>query len=249
LSGLAVGSGRAISSDADFEHFRQPEVDALPPMNRTIIVTLLALVAAAALFFGYRAYKLSAERDLAQQRAAAEMALARQRQAEIASRAAAIAEARRMAEARAKEEMERLEKIRQEQEAAQAALAAAEAEVARLAALLADKKDASEEAARLAAERERASAQADAARLAALKKLHDLDEEKRLIADRRAAREAALRRQLAWEAEAERLRLERERDAAFTSSYLVTDIKSILIIKPDHPAPAPVDTSASPPKK
>ena len=104
-------------------------------MNRNLIVTLIALVAAAALFFGYRAYKLSAERDLAQERAAAELALARQRQGELARRTAAVNEARRMAEARAQEEMKRLEKIREEQEAAQAALAAADAEVARLAAL------------------------------------------------------------------------------------------------------------------
>lgn len=219
-------------------------------MNRTIIVTLLALVAAAALFFGYRAYKLSADRDLAQQRAEAEMALARQRQTELANRAAAILEARRMAEARAKEEMERLAKIREEQAAAQAALSAAEAEVARLAALLAERKGAGDEGARLATERERASAQAEAARLAALRKLQDLDQEKRLIADRRAAREAALKRQLAWEAEAERLRLEREREeAAFPRGYLLTDIKSIYIAKPDHPPAPPADTSTPLPSK
>ena len=47
-------------------------------MNRNLIITLLALVAAAALFFGYRTYRLSAEHDLAQQRAEAELELARQ---------------------------------------------------------------------------------------------------------------------------------------------------------------------------
>lgn len=216
-------------------------------MNRNIIVTLLALVAAAALYFGYRAYKASADRDLAQQRHEAEMALAREHDAEKARLAAAILEAQRMSELRAKEEMERLEKIRQEQAAAQAALAAAEAEMARLAALLANK-NGDADAARLAAERERASAEADAARLAALKKLQDLDQEKRLIADRAAARLAALRRQQAWEAEAERLRLQHERDSEVVSTYLVKDIKSIYILKPERPATPTVDTSTPPPK-
>jgi hypothetical protein len=208
-------------------------------MNRNLIVTLLALVAAAALFFGYRAYKLSAERDLAQERAAAEFALARQRQAELARRAAAVNEARRMAEARAQEEMKRLAKIREEQEAAQAALAAADAEVARLAALLAGKNDASAEAARLAAERQLASANAEAARLAALKKIHDLDEEKRQIADRAAARDAALRRQMALETEAERLAREQDMNAYRVGGYLVRDIKSLYILRSDRPAEPP----------
>ena len=214
------------------------------PMNRKIIFTLLALVAVAALYFGYRAYKQSADRDLAQQRLQAEMALAKERDAEKARLAAAMLEAQRMSELRAKEEMERLEKIREEQAAAQAALAAAEAEMARLAALRANQ-NGDADAARLAAERERARAEADAARLAALKKLQDLDQEKRLIADRAAARLAALRRQQAWEAEAERLRPQHERDSEVTSTYLVKDIKSIYILKPATPT---VDTATPPPK-
>ena len=76
-----------------------------PSMNRNILVSFLAVLAAVGLFFGYQAYKLSADRELAQQRAAAELALARQHQEESARRAAAMVEARRMAEARAKEEM------------------------------------------------------------------------------------------------------------------------------------------------
>jgi hypothetical protein len=208
-------------------------------MNRNILVTLLALVAAAALYFGYQTYQKSAERDLAQQRAAAELELARQLQADLARRSAANLEARRMAEARAKEEMARLEKIRQEQEEAQAALAAAEAESARLAALQAEKNGVGADAARLAAERAHAAAEADAARLAALKKLQDLDLEKRQIADRAAARLAALKRQEAWEAEARRLAAEHERNAFVVGGYLVRDVKSLYILKPDHPPEPP----------
>jgi len=215
-------------------------------MNRNLIVTLLALVAAGALFFGYRAYKLSADRDLEQQRAAAELALAREHQAEQARRAAAVLEARRMAEARAKEEMARQNRLREEQ----AALAAAEAEAARLAAeadqLLAEKTAAEAEAARLAALRGQESAGAEAARLAALQKLRDLDRQKRLEADRAAARLAALRRQQAWEAEAERLALEQQRNAWVVGGYLVRDIKSLYIMKPDHP-PEPSANPAKPP--
>ena len=218
-------------------------------MNRNLIVTLIALVAAAALFFGYRAYKLSAERDLAQERAAAELALARQRQGELARRTAAVNEARRMAEARAQEEMKRLEKIREEQEAAQAALAAADAEVARLAALLAEKDVASADAARLAAERQQASAAAEAARLAALKKMHDLDEEKRQIADRAAARDAALRRQMALEAEAERLAWEQALNAYRVGGYLVRDIKSLYILRAAPPPEPPANPSGPAPSK
>jgi hypothetical protein len=216
-------------------------------MNRNLIVTLLALVAAGALFFGYRAYKLSADRDLEQQRAAAELVLAREHQAELARRAAAAIEARRMAEARAKEEMERQNRLREEQ----TALAAAEAEAARLASeadqLLAEKNAAEAEAARLAALRGQESAGAEAARLAALQKLRDLDHEKRLQADRAAARLAALRRQQAWEAEAERLALEQQRNAWVVGGYLVRDIKSLYIMRPEHPATPPVPDPAKPP--
>jgi len=221
-------------------------VDGHPLMNRNIIVTLLALVAAAALFFGYRTYKLSAERDQAQQRAEAELLLAREQQAELARRAAATAEARRMSEERAREEMARLEKIRQEQADAQTALDAANAEAARLAALLAEKNEIVADA-RLAAERGRAAAAAGAARLAALRKLQDLDLEKRQIADRAAAREAALRRQEAWEAEAARLAAERERNAYKVGGYLVRDVKSIYILKNEPPASPPADAPKPPP--
>jgi len=145
-------------------------------MNRKFITAFLAVVAAVGLFFGYRAYKLSADRELAQQRAAAELALARQHQEEMARRSAAMVEARRMAEARAKEEMARLDRIREEQEAAQAALKAAEAELARLEA---ERNAAGTDADRLAAARARDSATADAARLAAIEKLRALDLEKR----------------------------------------------------------------------
>ena len=151
-----------------------------------------------------------------------------------------------MSEERAKEEVARLEKIRQEQADAQTALDAANAEAARLAALLAEKNGNVTDA-RLAAERERAATAAEAARLAALKKLQDLDSEKRQIADRAAAREAALRRQEAWEAEAARLAAERERNAFKVGGYLVRDLKSLYILKPEPPATPPAESPKTPP--
>lgn len=229
-------------------------------MNKKLVGVVLALVVAAGLFFGYRAYKLRADRQLAQQRAEAQLALIKEHEAELARRTAAIVEARRLAELRAKEELERQAKLREEQEAAQAALDAAQAEMARLAAeserLRAAKDAASADAARLAAERERASAAAEAARLAALKKLQDL-ERRRTEADRESARLAALLRQQEMEAEAQRLALERERQAYEVGGYLVRDFSSLYILKetkatppsenkvPNATPPAP---SAEPPK-
>ena len=243
------GLVRLVCFHREIEHFHPCVVDAHSLMNRNLIITLLALVAAAALFFGYRTYRLSAEHDLAQQRAEAELELARQRQTEQARRMAAILEARRMAELRAQEEMARLEKIRAEQAEAQAALAAAEAEQARLAALLAGKNGAGADAARLAAERARAAAEAEAARLAALKKLQDLDLEKRQIADRAAARLAALKRQEALEAEAARLAAEEDRKKFAVGGYLVRDVKSLYILKPEQPPEAPTTPAKAPPSK
>lgn len=221
-------------------------------MNRKLIATLLGLVLAAGLFFGYRAYKVSADRELAQQRAAAQLALIKEHEAELARRTAAILEAKRMAEARAREEVARQERLREEQAAAEAALASAEADLARLQAesarLLAEKNATAADAARLAAERARASAAADAARLAALQKLHELDE-KRAEIDRETARLAALLHQQEVEAEAQRLALERERQNFEVGGYLVRDLRSFYILKADPKATAPADaTKAEPPK-
>lgn len=210
-------------------------------MNRNIIVILIGLVVAAGLFFSYRTYKLSADRELARQRAVAQLALIKEHEVELARRTAAILEARRLAEARAREEAEQQERIRAEQAAAQAALAAAQAELDRLAAeterLQAEKNAVSADAARLAAERQRAAAAANAARLAALQKLRELDE-KRAQADRDTARLAALLRQQELEVAARRLALERERQAYEVGGYLVRDFTSLYILKKDQPPPS-----------
>ena len=221
-------------------------------MNRKLIATLLGLVIAAGLFFGYRAYKVAADRELAQQRAAAQLALIKEHEAELARRTAAILEAKRMAEARAREEIARQERLREEQAAAEAALASAEADLARLQAesarLQAEKNATAADASRLAAERARASAAADAARLAALQKLHELDE-KRAEIDRETARLAALLHQQEVEAEAQRLALERERQNFEVGGYLVRDLRSFYILKADPKAAHPADaTKAEPPK-
>ncbi len=219
-------------------------------MNRKIIITLIALVVAAGLFFGYRAYKLTADRELAQQRAAAQLSLIKEHEAELARRMAAILEARQMAEARAREEIARQERLREEQTAAQAALAAAQAEVDRLAAetarLTAERDAGNLEASRLAADRQRDAAAAESARLAALQKLHDLDE-KRALADRETARREALLHQQELEAEAQRLALEQERNAYKVGGYLVTDFQSIRILRDsalqqDKPAADPAQS-------
>ena len=84
--------------------------------------------------------------------------------------------------------------------------------------------------------------------IAALKKLQDLELEKRQIADRAAAREAALRRQEAWEAEAARLAEERARNAWTVGGYLVRDVKGIYILKPE-PVPAAGNAAKPPPSK
>ena len=104
------------------------------PMKRTLLAILLGLVAVTGLVVGYRAYKQAADRALAEQRAAVQLAQIKEHEAELARRTAAIREARRMAEARALEEVARQERQREEEQAAQAALAAAQAELARLAA-------------------------------------------------------------------------------------------------------------------
>ena len=221
-------------------------------MNRKIIVVLVAIVIAVGIFFGYRSYKASADRELARQRAEAQLALIKEHEADLARRTAALVEARRMAEERAKDELARQEQMRKEQEAAQAALEAAQADLARLAAererMAAEKDAASADAARLAAERDRASAAAEASRLAALQKIHDL-EAKRIAADRDAARRAALLHQQELEAEAQRLALERERQAYEVGGYLVRDFSSLYILKDNKPTPpANPPATAVPPK-
>ncbi|MDB6169445.1 MAG: hypothetical protein JWM88_2309 [Verrucomicrobia bacterium] len=222
------------------------------PMNRKIIVVIVALVLVAGVFFGYRAYKLSADRELARQRAEAQLALIREHEAELARKNAAIEEARRMADAREKEEADRLEKMRAEQAAAEAALAAAQADLARFTAererLAAEKAAATEESARLAAERELAAAVADAARQAALQKIRDL-EQRRAVANRDAARRAALLRQQELEAEAQRLALERERREYEVGGYLVRDFSSIYILKTEHPPKGEEPAAGSEPAK
>lgn len=205
------------------------------PMKRTLLAILLGLVAVTGLVVGYRAYKQAADRALAEQRAAVQLAQIKEHEAELARRTAAIREARRMAEARALEEVARQERQREEEQAAQAALAAAQAELARLAAeserLLAERNLTTADAARLAAERARAAADADAARLAALQHLREL-ESRRAQADRETARLAALLRQQELELEAQRLALERERQAYEVGGYLVRDFSSLYILKP-----------------
>ncbi|MDB6126814.1 MAG: hypothetical protein JWM35_710 [Verrucomicrobia bacterium] len=221
-------------------------------MNRKIIITVVAIVVAMGLFFGYRSYKASADRELARQRAEAQMALIREHEADLARRNAALVEARRMAEERAKDELARQEEMRKEQEAAQAALEAAQADLARLNAerdrMAAEKDAASADAARMAAERDRASAAAEAARVAALQKIHDL-EARRIAADRETARRAALLHQQELEAEAQRLALERERNAYEVGGYLVRDFSSLYILKDNKPTPPSATPSTTVPPK
>ncbi|MBS0662397.1 MAG: hypothetical protein JSR48_03985 [Verrucomicrobia bacterium] len=220
-------------------------------MKRPILIVLAFLLLAAGGYFGYRTYKQAADRELARRRAEAQFALIKEHEAELARRTAAIAEARRMAEARAKEELARQEKLRAEQEAAQAALAAAQAEMARLAAeaerIKAAKEAAEAETAAQTAERARAAAAADAARLAALKKLREI-EEARAEASRDLARLNALLRQQELEAEAQRLALEREKHDFEVGGYLVKDFSSIYIIKTEKPDPAPIEKPKSTPE-
>ena len=221
-------------------------------MNRKIIIVIVAIVLAAGLFFGYRSYKQSADRELARQRAEAQLALIKEHEADLARRNAALVEARRMAEERAKEELARQEEMRKEQEAAQAALAAAQADLARLNAererLEAEKNAATADSARLAAERERAAAAADAARLAALEKIRNL-EARRLAADRDAKRRADLLRQQELEAEAQRLALEKERNAYEVGGYLVRDFSSLYILKDTKATPTSNQPSTTVPPK
>ncbi|MDB6093401.1 MAG: hypothetical protein JWM32_963 [Verrucomicrobia bacterium] len=218
-------------------------------MNRKILVVIVAVIVAAGLFFGYRAYKASADRQLAQQRAEAQLALIKEHEAELARRTAAILEARRMAEARAKDELARQEKLRQEQAEAQAALDAAQAEITRLndeaARLAAERNATTAESARLAVERQRAADAANAARLAALQKLRDLDQ-KRAETDRETARLAALLRQQELEAEAQRLALEHERQSFEVGGYLVRDFRSVYILKEKKPVGADAKTATPP---
>ena len=219
-------------------------------MNRKLLATLLTLVIAGGLYYGYHTYKVSADRELAERRAAAQRALIKQHEEELARRTAAIQEARRMAEARAKEELALQERLREEQAAADAALAAAQADLARLAAeserLLAAKNAASADATRLAAERAKAAA-VEAARLAAQQKLREL-EEHRAQADRDTARLAALLRQQELEAEAQRLALERERRDYEVGGYLVRDFDSLYILKDPKPTPPSDPVKTEPPK-
>ncbi len=177
-------------------------------MKKTPVIVTIVILGLIAAGFAYRSYKADAERTLAAQRDADDRAAAEQRRLETERRAAAEAEAARLATLKAQQEAEAAEKnlaqLRADEAAATAARQAAEAEVSRLTAererLRLEKEAAQGEARKLAEARERAAADAEQARLDAVEKLSALEREKRETADREAARLASLKHQQELEA-------------------------------------------------
>jgi hypothetical protein len=177
-------------------------------MKKKILLLSVLLVILFGVYLGYRGYvQHKLENEQAAQALSREIA-ERERLAELERRASAEAEAHRLAEMQARREAEdserRLADLQAAQDRATAERAAAEAALARMQEeterLRAEKEAAQGESRRLAELREQESAAANAARLAALEKLRALEQEKRDLTDREAARLAALRRQAELEA-------------------------------------------------
>ena len=179
-------------------------------MKKGIIIAIIVLIAATCGFYGFRQYKRSSEQALTDQRFAADKAEQTRLQADAARRAEAEAESHLLAALKAQKDAEQaaleLQKLRSEQATAEAARIVAEKEAATAEAeraRLAKEKEALEGEARLLAEqREKEATIADAARRDALLKLADAEQKKRELADREAARLAALKTQQAIEEQA-----------------------------------------------
>ena len=179
-------------------------------MKKGIIIAIIVLIAATCGFYGFRQYKRSSEQALTDQRFAADKAEQTRLQADAARRAEAEAESHLLAALKAQKDAEQaaleLQKLRSEQATAEAARIVAEKEAATAEAeraRLAKEKESLEGEARLLAEqREKEATIADAARRDALLKLADAEQKKRELADREAARLAALKTQQAIEEQA-----------------------------------------------
>ena len=178
-------------------------------MKKGIAILLACILLVLAVVFGYREYQADLERKEAELRAADERAYDEARREDASRKAAMVAEARRLAELKARQESAETEQnlalLRGWQAEAEAARQAAEENARRLAAVharLASEKEAAEsEFRRLSDLRVKEAADAEARRQAALKQLDKLESEKRELADREAMRVAALKRQQELEAE------------------------------------------------
>jgi hypothetical protein len=168
-------------------------------MKKGPVIAIIVVLALIASFFGYRSWKDSMDRDLAERRERDVDA----GKTEAEQRAAAEAEAARLAQEKTRLDADENARKLAELRTAQAALDAerkkaeeAEREAAAEKVRLEQAKAAADqEASRLSAERAKAEADADAARQAAMEKLAELDRQKQEIADREAARLAALKHQ------------------------------------------------------
>jgi fused signal recognition particle receptor len=176
-------------------------------MKKGILIVLAGVLLLLAMVYGYREYQADLVRKEAELRAADERAYAEARREDAARQTAVAAEARRLAELKARQELaeteQNLARLRAWQADAEAARQAAEEDARRLAAAherLRHEKEAAESEARRNGEmRDKEAAEAEARRQTALKQ-----GEKRDLADREAKRVAALKRQ--QELEAEKLR-------------------------------------------
>lgn len=176
-------------------------------MKKSIIILLTVIPLMLVIILGYRWYAADVARKEAEIRAN-EQAQTDLRRREAGQKAAAEAEARRLADLKTRQEAEeaqqRLAQTQADQAAAEAARLAAEEENKRLIAgrdQLAREREAAEEEARQRAEiREKEAAEAEARRLGALAELAKLEQAKREQTDREALRIAALKRQQELEA-------------------------------------------------
>ncbi len=176
-------------------------------MKKGIIILLTVIPLLLVIILGYRWYAADVARKEAEIRAN-EQAQTELRRREAGQKAAAEAEARRLADLKARQEAEeaeqRLAQTQADQAAAEAARRAAEEENKRQIAgrdQLAREREAAKEEARQQAEiREKEAAEAEARRLGALAELAKLEQAKREQAGREALRLAALKRQQELEA-------------------------------------------------
>ena len=176
-------------------------------MKKGILIVLAGVLLLLAMVYGYREYQADLVRKEAELRVADERAYDEARREDAARNTTGAAEARRLAELKARQELaeaeQNLARLRAWQADAEAARQAAEEDARRIAAaherLVREKEAAESEARRSGDLRDKEAAEAEARRQAALKQ-----GEKRDLADREAKRVAALKRQ--QELEAEKLR-------------------------------------------
>ncbi len=167
------------------------------PIIPVVLLILIGILAAVAL----RSYKNASDKELAVDRATQERADAIRQRDAAEKRAAAQAEASRLAELQANQDARAA--ARQEALAAQAerdaaqATAAAQAKSAQVAEQLAElrraKADAENEARSLQAERDAAAKEREAARARTLKQLDELDQQRRALAQDDARLKAAMK--------------------------------------------------------